>query len=340
MDRIQMKKKDQVSSFFAEELLYDYLNSDIPAERAQALEAFLQAHPHLLTKFEHLKAAQADLKIIERVEIPDEWIKELALPHPSLAQQLVSLERKWSPQFWRSFPYAVVGVAVVMAFAIGKPWQWVNLKDVEVTHVSLVDDPYLADAPDIDIHEEKAVAVPSSPTLTKLAKEGTAPSKNSAPTESSSKTQEFVSVVEESSSTSKKPATGILYRSTLEVDNLDLATEQTIEKIKDLNGRKAGQVELGWNRDEGERYFHFSLPESNKDSLIRFLSNFGRVQLSSQEHPLVMPQGKIRIILIVKQKELSGTPKAATSNSTAPSNQESGSGETRDGGSSEQPAEQ
>ena len=52
---------------------------------------------------------------------------------------------------------------------------------------------------------------------------------------------------------------------------------------------------------ENESYFHFTLPESNRDELIKYIKTFGPVRMLKEKHPVVMPQGKIRIILILRK---------------------------------------
>jgi hypothetical protein len=106
----------------------------------------------------------------------------------------------------------------------------------------------------------------------------------------------------------KAAKVGEIFRGFITVDALGMVSDGAAKKILALGGKKAGQVQLGWERDDDERYFHFSLPEKNKKALIDYLSTFGPVRLSSQEHPLVMPEGKIRIILVVKQNPQVSAP--------------------------------
>ena len=94
---------------------------------------------------------------------------------------------------------------------------------------------------------------------------------------------------------------GELYLASLDVDEPDKATNEIKDKIVALGGEKARKVDLGWRRKEDESYFHFTVPESNLAPLMEFLKSFGPVRISKQKHPVVMPQGKIRIILVVKE---------------------------------------
>lgn len=93
---------------------------------------------------------------------------------------------------------------------------------------------------------------------------------------------------------------GQILRGQLEVSGFDSAWPAIRDKIITLNGKAAGNVELGWLRRPNESYFHFSLPESNYEELRSFLKTFGPVRISKERHPRVMPEGQVRIILTVK----------------------------------------
>jgi hypothetical protein len=93
---------------------------------------------------------------------------------------------------------------------------------------------------------------------------------------------------------------GTLVRAMITVNTFDAAWPSIRDKVISLDGKAAGNVELGWLRRPNESYFHFSLPESNYADLESFLKTFGPVRISRERHPRVMPQGQIRIILTVK----------------------------------------
>jgi anti-sigma factor RsiW len=99
----------------------------------------------------------------------------------------------------------------------------------------------------------------------------------------------------------REAAKGELYRWFLDTEDFDDVTDEIKEKIIALNGEKARKVELGWHSKDDESYFHFTLPESNRDDLIKYIKSFGPVRMLKEKHPVVMPAGKIRIILILKE---------------------------------------
>jgi outer membrane biosynthesis protein TonB len=96
-------------------------------------------------------------------------------------------------------------------------------------------------------------------------------------------------------------ARGFVYRATMAVGAFEKDSSLIKDKILALGGEKARNAELGWRRKKNESYFHFTLPESNHDQLVHFLSSLGPVRITRDKHPVVMPPGKIRIILVVKE---------------------------------------
>lgn len=96
---------------------------------------------------------------------------------------------------------------------------------------------------------------------------------------------------------------GFVYRAFMSLDQLDQVSPKIVAEIKQLNGAKAGQVELGWRKPKGS-YFHFSLPESNYEKLMSALKSFGPVRIYKDPHWRVMPQGQIRFILWVEDNQV------------------------------------
>lgn len=99
---------------------------------------------------------------------------------------------------------------------------------------------------------------------------------------------------------------GLIFRIFLDVTQLDQATSKVISKIKSLDGKKAGRVSLGWKRKR-DRYFHFSLPESNEPALMEYLKGLGSVRIIRDPHRRIMPKGTLRFILLIKKKTNNGS---------------------------------
>lgn len=95
---------------------------------------------------------------------------------------------------------------------------------------------------------------------------------------------------------------GFVYRAFMTLSNLEAVGDQIASDIKELGGTKAGEVELGWRRGTG-RYYHFSLPEANEETILEKLRAFGPVRISKDPHPRVMPQGQVRFILWIESSD-------------------------------------
>lgn len=96
---------------------------------------------------------------------------------------------------------------------------------------------------------------------------------------------------------------GGLYRGVLTVTDIAEVTPKITERLVDIGGRKAGDVELGWRKSETLSYYHFTLPENNIDTMKEFLGKFGSLEIQFENHPRLMPAGVKRLIIEVKERE-------------------------------------
>lgn len=96
---------------------------------------------------------------------------------------------------------------------------------------------------------------------------------------------------------------GFVYRAFMSATAVEETTNTVRDLILSLGGMKAGQVELGWRKNTGT-YFHFSLPESNYESLLESLRAYSPVRIYKDPHWRVMPQGQIRLILFIEDLSL------------------------------------
>lgn len=94
---------------------------------------------------------------------------------------------------------------------------------------------------------------------------------------------------------------GFLYRGTLATTNVEATTPKLVEILSQLGGRKAGQVALGWRKGQGS-YFHFTIPEAKYEELEKLLREYGTLVISKEKHDRVMPEGIIRLIIEVGEK--------------------------------------
>lgn len=138
------------------------------------------------------------------------------------------------------------------------------------------------------------------PKATAVAVTGTIPTSNASDVAAN---QTSTDSTEDTAATTPaaKPSGGFLYRGTLAVTNLEAVGPKIAEKITQIGGRKAGEVELGWMKNEGSAYFHFTVPAAKYDELKEFLSGYGKPVLNLEKHPRVMPDGIVRLIITVDE---------------------------------------
>ncbi len=100
-----------------------------------------------------------------------------------------------------------------------------------------------------------------------------------------------------------KAKQGGLYRGSIVVSDLETVATKITDKLVDLGGRKAGEVELGWRKNPHLAYYHLTMPEGSVQDAKDFLKNFGQLKLDFENHPRLMPNGTKRIILEVREVE-------------------------------------
>jgi hypothetical protein len=94
-----------------------------------------------------------------------------------------------------------------------------------------------------------------------------------------------------------------LYRGRLIVTDISKVVDVAREKIVSLGGQKAGQVELGWMKNQETSYFHFIFPNEKKSELEDYLKQYGVLELTFERHSRTVPQGFKRYIIEIKQNE-------------------------------------
>ncbi len=96
---------------------------------------------------------------------------------------------------------------------------------------------------------------------------------------------------------------GGVFRGILTVNDLDEVTPKIIDKIVNLGGKKAGEVELGWKKSPKVGYYHFTLPQDSVESVNQYLKLFGDYKVVFENHPRLLPPGTKRFIIEVVEGE-------------------------------------
>ncbi|WP_413559387.1 zf-HC2 domain-containing protein [Bdellovibrio sp. HCB209] len=315
-----------MSPFIGHELLYDYLSGMLDEERKAAVEDHV--------KFS--RDAQLDLNKIQNGEV---YAKELAgtiVSQPIIEQintpstYLTVLMQKsnfdrW-PQGLKWGLEALVVVAVIVTLLTVAPWQKAlqismsgNSKEVVLAEVTkaekaaqVEDKPQFVDEePKTDKPLQTPTPIPTADvkatpttTTTVAAKPSPTPAQSPSPTPSAPAKVAAATAAKpevDEDDTESAASGGFLYRGEIAVTNLSVVGPKITEKIKELGGRKAGAVELGWQKSPNSTYYHFTLPQAKYQDLTTFLGTYGKVQVNKEKHPRIMPDGIIRLIITVDE---------------------------------------
>lgn len=316
-DKVALSKKGkrEVSSFIGHELLYDYLSNSLDEERKAAVADHI--------KFS--RDAQLDLAKIQNGQSYAEQLADTVVSQPIIDQinapstYLTVLMQKTNfarwPQGLKWGLEALVVVAVIVSLLTIAPWEKVinvglnsGSKEVILAEITKTPQATMPEVPsepgafvDEDVKPGKTATPEASTSVAKeQKKEADKPVPAPIATAKPSATTPVVAVTP--TSTSSAAATGgFLYRGEIAVTNLDVVGPKIKDKIGELGGRKAGDVELGWKRTESSLYFHFTIPEAKEQELLTFLSAYGKPKISKEKHPRVMPDGIIRLIITVDE---------------------------------------
>lgn len=324
----KVRKVRRLSRFLCQELLYDFISGRLDPERAQAVKEYL---------YEDLDA-QVDLESLDRAL---DYTEELS--HTELTPDLLALlksHKSWSARFleallWRNWPDMVrwsaeaMMISVIVAFVwLSFPWMKIVGVLPDQQHRELV----RVEAEEPGGEQEKKL---EEAAATHLAKQGVEveEQKDAAEVEETNKKETTKNpqvsikpvkvakkaIVSETSAKISQPKVvagkkvkvkdtspkykGLLYRGFMKIPNVRQITPDVVARIQELGGKKAGKVKLGWEKKTGN-YFHFSLPESNYESLLKDLRQYGPVRIYKNPHWRVMPDGVIRFILLIEGTEL------------------------------------
>lgn len=330
-DKVLLSKKGkrEVSPFVGHELLYDHLMGNLDQEREAAVSDHLKfsrdaqldlAKIEVGLKYaEKLSETVVSQPIMEQIGIPSNYLTVL--------MQKSQFER-W-PQGLKWGLEALVVVAGIVIVLTLTPWQRVvqfgmstGSKDVILAEVSKNEiATAVEEKPQFQDEGIKPGATPAtSATVAAVAPSPAAPAASPTVAAKATPAKTVVAAAPvvkvptpapkaepapkvDSAADTAASATGggFLYRGEVAVTNLTVVGPKITEKINELGGRKAGAVELGWQKTETSMYYHFTIPEARYQDLLSFLSIYGKPGLSKEKHPRVMPDGIIRLILTVDE---------------------------------------
>jgi hypothetical protein len=289
------RKARQLSRFMCQELLYEYMIQSLDEERYRAVEQFLGYASDLQNELKIMHTADNYCAHLSQTRISAAHLEELKNVK-SMTAIITDRFRwvNWPDAFkWATQAFAVSFVLAMVALVI--PWSSLDFKMPKMsprkTQPAAKTTTTMAPVANV-------VYGPPKPADLKPEIEAKAPEK---PPEKNP-----VTMVVQNSRDEKKTVQlqGLLYRLMMTIDNAEKRTPDIKEKIEKLGGEKAGQVDLGWRKTNPDgSYFHFKMPESNYNELIKTLGGYGPVRIYKSPHERIMPPGEIRIILFIEDKK-------------------------------------
>ena len=94
-----------------------------------------------------------------------------------------------------------------------------------------------------------------------------------------------------------------VYKGEMTVSDWEIVSKVIKDKIIEIGGTKAGEVELGWIKNKKTSYYHFIFPADKFENLIATFKQYGVVSYKFEQHPRKITNGQKRFILEVHQGE-------------------------------------
>lgn len=304
-----MLGKREISTFVGHELIYDYISHKLDDERRSAVEHFVSESREAeidMTKMlnglhyvERLGETVVSDSIIERINEPSTYLAVL-LKKTNFQRWPTSV--KWALE-------ALVVISLVIMTTLFIPWDRVSkfnpFPEAQETILAEIDREQQEGGPQklkeletqpAEFADDEKTDPAIAATTVVAGSPRTMPEKPTPPSATAQSSAPAASDKE-----NKKPGEGALFRGQIALTNVEVVGPKIREKIIELGGRKAGEVELGWSKTPNSNYFHFTLPEAKYQELYDFLVTYGKMTINKEKHPRVMPDGIIRLIITVDE---------------------------------------
>lgn len=326
--RLKKNKSREMSDFVANHLLFEYARNTLDPERKKAVEAVLESTPELQNEFIKLINGIQYCEKLSETLINDAAIKQIEM-QSSQVNFIVNRLRwhQWPLGFRWLVEAGVVALLLVIVLNVLPLNRIIHLNDGNdsqtiVAEVDRKRKPILGEVPEANVERPEFSDEEVKQPTTVAAKDTMPPSKpNSATTLAPSKPLATTTPnIPTPTTTPAKPAANVavttppaaektssksgawIYRGQFLVTNAEAVSPKIKDKIKDLGGQKAGEVEIGWLKTPNVYYFHFTVPEAKLGELEALLKDYSTGKLVKEAHPRVMPDGIIRLLFTVEEK--------------------------------------
>jgi hypothetical protein len=323
-------KKDQriMSAFIGQGLLFDYMTNSLDPERRKAVADYVRTSPDAQMDMQKIQNGLNYVEKLRQIEISNELLDKVTVSS-SYIQTLMDKVHfdDWSPALKMGIEGTIVALGIT-TFAILIPWhkvidlkfgsREVVLTEVEKAAVTSVVAESDTPSKEAETFPDEGTPTSSSTTTTLKAVAAATPQPVAQPVTKVAASENIQQAppttlpaapppppapekAKPTAGTAEKKM-GVLYRGTISVTNIQAVTPKLVEKVQELGGRKAGQVELGWFKGDSS-YFHFTMPESRYEELQEFFKEYGKLTIQQEAHERVMPEGIRRIIITVYEKK-------------------------------------
>lgn len=316
---LSKKGKREISPFIGHELLYDFLCGRLDQERHSAVADHVKYSRDAQLDVAKIQSGEAYVKQLSGTIVSQPIIQQINTTSTYFSTLLQKTHMDKWPQGLKWGLEALVVVIFVVTLLTVAPWQ----KVLNSEFFSGPKEVILAEATKLNI-DSKSIkkSKEENPQFvdedTKGAKQTQPPAPQIAtksenvikdnlftvkvPNAESIAGSEKADIVEQTQAKESKTVEGgFLYRGEITVSNLEVMGPKITEKIKELGGRKAGAVELGWQKTPTSLYYHVTIPEAKYQELSSYLSTYGKSKIVKDKHPRIMPDGIIRLIITVDE---------------------------------------
>jgi hypothetical protein len=304
---LSKRNRREVTSFLGHEMLFDYISGSLDEERKSAIDEFLdrskEAQADLIKIMNGIKYAEqlaetvVSQDLLEKVQEPDTYLSVL-LKKSKFDQWPVSI--KWSIE-------ALIVVVGIVSLLVMVPWD----KALRLDFGPNIQENVLAEVRKTTKVSAESAKEPDASGIPVFIDEPTVvPVANKKESQKSPTPPPVVEQTAKPPAVTSKPApavpaagVGYIYRGVFKITNAAAISPKVTDKIQELGGRKAGAVDLGWQKTENAYYYHFTIPEAKLAELEAYLAEYSSTKISRESHPRVMPDGIVRLIIQVEEKK-------------------------------------
>lgn len=298
-------KKRELSHFMIQEMLFDYANGELGTELTAEIKQEIEKSKALQDELFQIKTGLGYFKNMHELKISSLLIEEIKSDKSYFQQVTHFLSLNQWPPIVKWTIEAFVIIFVVVLVTVMTPWGKVKEIVFQESQTELI----LAEVTKKNRTDEYAQVENQSPDSKKNIEsfeDEETPVVTAASENVKAELPKVVSINQIDTpkkivKTEDVKKQGFVYRGTASIVNAQAGASKLKSKIVEFGGRKAGEVELGWRRNQGDYYFHFTIPESRFQELEGYVKSLGELKMSRDPHPRVMPSGIIRIILTTEE---------------------------------------